>query len=129
MCTGSIRGRDIQLSTLSAYKKPPTERCGGFFIDFFLDMHVYLQMFRIPKTKTDWVDEIGSWTGVIAALLIASNIGAQGIAFCIFLMSCCCYIYIARIKHLPAMMRMNEIFFFINVFGIWRWIIAPWLGI
>lgn len=86
-------------------------------------------MFKLPKTKIDWIDEIGSWSGVIAALLIASNIGAEGFAFPIFLLSCGSYIYIARVKNLSGMTRMNVIFFFINLWGVWRWVIQPWLGI
>ena len=86
-------------------------------------------MLKLPKTKIEWADEIGSWTGVIAAFFISSNIGAEGIAFCIFLISVGCYIYVARIKKLPGMKRMNVIFFFINLWGVWRWLIQPWLGI
>lgn len=86
-------------------------------------------MFKLLKTKIDWIDEIGSWSGVIAALLIASHIGAAGISFFIFLLSCSCYIYIAHVKNLSGMKRMNVIFFFVNSWGIWRWVIQPWLGI
>lgn len=86
-------------------------------------------MIDLPKTKVDRFDEIGSWTGVLGAFLISSNIGMEGIAYFIFLLSVFCYIYVGHVKGLKGMRRMNIIFFFINSWGIWRWVIQPWLGI
>ena len=86
-------------------------------------------MFKLPKTRLEWIDEFGAWTGVIAATLISSNIGMEWLAFPIFILSVCCYIYISRVKNLQGMLKMNAIFLVINIWGVWRWILQPWLGI
>lgn len=85
--------------------------------------------FNIPKTKIEWIDELGAITGIIGAMLLSSNIGFEGIAYVIFLVSVFCYIYVGHKKGLKGMRRMNIFFFFINVWGIWRWLIQPWIGL
>lgn len=86
-------------------------------------------MFKLPKTKVDWFDEIGALTGIIGAFLISSNIGMEGAAYIIFLMSVMCFIYVGHAKGLNGIRRMNIVFLFINLWGIWRWLIQPWLGL
>lgn len=86
-------------------------------------------MFTLPKTKVDWFDEIGSLTGIVGAFLISSNIGMEGAAYIIFLLSVMCFIYVGHVKGLNGIRRMNIVFLFINLWGIWRWLIQPWLGL
>lgn len=79
----------------------------------------------MPKTRLEWADWVGAITGIIGASLIASNIGMQGLAFCVFTFSVLCFIYVAKIKDIKGMLVMNMIFLVINIWGIWRWIFAP----
>ena len=85
-------------------------------------------MFKIPRNKLEWADDIGSWSGVAAALLITSHVGLEWLAFTVFIISCSCYIYVGRVKNLGGMTRMNVIFLIINMWGLWRWLIGPLLG-
>jgi len=86
-------------------------------------------MFKMPKTRLDWADVLGAGFGVIGATLIASNIGMEGLAFIVFIVSVLCFIYVGCVKDLQGVTWMNVIFLFINLLGMWRWIIQPWLGI
>lgn len=86
-------------------------------------------LIRIPRTRLEWADWIGTATGVPAALILASNIGFQGLAFCIFIVSVLCFIYVAMVKKIQGMLIMNVIFLLINIWGVWRWILAPLLGV
>lgn len=85
--------------------------------------------FKLPKTRVVWADEIGSFTGIIGTFLISSNIGLEGLAYMIFLITVGCYIYVGHVKGLSGMKRMNIVFFFINLWGLWRWLIQPWMGL
>jgi len=84
-------------------------------------------MIKLPKNKIDWIDEIGSWTGIISVLMLSSNIGMNGLAFTIFTVTSICFVYVAHEKKLNGMRRMNVVMFFINIWGIWRWAIQPWM--
>ena len=86
-------------------------------------------MFKIPKTRLAWADELGAWSGVIGATLISSNIGMEGWAFCVFIVSVLCFIYVGHVKDLQGITKMNIVFLFINLWGVWRWAVQPWLGI
>ena len=84
---------------------------------------------RIPSTRIEWADWVGAATGIIAASLLASKIGFEGAAFCIFIISVLCFIYVASVKNIRGMLIMNIVFLAINIWGVWRWILAPLVGV
>ena len=78
-----------------------------------------------PKNLLDYAEWIGTITGVLGALIIASNIGFVGYAYIVFWFSAFCYMFFAwKLKRWPLFF-MNCVFLMINFWGIWRWLLQP----
>lgn len=69
-------------------------------------------------TSLDWV---GALSGIIGALIIASNIGINWIGYIIFLVSSLCYSYLGWKVNRKGLMVMNLFFIVINIIGLIRW--------
>jgi hypothetical protein len=60
-------------------------------------------------------------TSIIGAILIASNIDANLIGYCLFFVSSCCGAYLAYHSNASrSLLMVNVIFGIINLFGIVR---------
>lgn len=66
---------------------------------------------------------IAAWSGVLAAILLALNIDISKYSYLLFLLSSMLWTeYGIRIKHVELAI-MNAVFSFINIIGIFRWIL------
>lgn len=72
--------------------------------------------------------DIFSWaaTGltIIAALMTAANLGSRvtGWGFVVFTLGAVCWITAAALTRQPALLGTNAVLFFVDVFGVWRWL-------
>lgn len=73
------------------------------------------------------------WTGciftIIGVFIFNSNIGLEYIALIAFLISNVALITFSINKKLSGLLTMNVVLLLINVFGVYRWIIEPFLQI
>lgn len=69
-------------------------------------------------TLVDWV---GAVSGIMGAIIIASNIGVNWIGYVVFLVSSVCYSYLGWKVNRKGLMTMNLLFIVINIIGLIRW--------
>ncbi len=63
----------------------------------------------------------GSATGVLGALLIASNVGAVGWGFILFALSSTAWAWSAAVMREPSLVALQTVFLGVDLVGIWRW--------
>lgn len=79
-----------------------------------------------PRTSLDYIEWFGTITGLIGAVIIASNFafaGSVGVGYCVFLLSSISYMYVAYILKRWGLFTMNVAFTIINFWGIYNWLI------
>lgn len=70
------------------------------------------------------IEQLSFWSGVIAAILLASNIPISGWAYVMFLLSNVASLYLLRNTNAPKVIyQQNLAYLVINILGIIRWII------
>jgi hypothetical protein len=72
----------------------------------------------------DIISWIATAATIVAASLTAANLGSRitGYGFVVFTLGALCWIFVGATTHQPALMWTNVVLFFLDVFGIWRWL-------
>jgi len=72
----------------------------------------------------DIISWIATAATIVAASLTAANLGSRitGYGFVVFTFGALCWIFVGATTHQPALMWTNVALFFLDVFGIWRWL-------
>lgn len=83
---------------------------------------------RWPNTALDYIEWIGTITGLMGALIVSSNMGYVGVGYIIFLISALCVLYVGVVLRRWGIFTMSLGYSLINLWGIWRWLIWPLIG-
>tara|TARA_R110002096_G_scaffold33234_16_gene96170 strand:+ start:414 stop:662 length:249 start_codon:yes stop_codon:yes gene_type:complete len=64
-------------------------------------------------------------SGIVAALMIAGRFGGRitGWGFALFTLSSIAWMTAGWLGGLPSLLIQNFVLFFINLLGVWRWLI------
>ena len=78
-----------------------------------------------PKTSIDYMEWLGTITGLGGAIVVSSNVGYVGIGYIVFLLSSVFILYVALKLSRWGLFTMSIGYILINFWGIWRWLIEP----
>lgn len=73
---------------------------------------------------SEWIAFVAAATTMIAALIVALNLGPRptGYGFCIFSVGSVCWIVVAWTTGQTSLLWTNIALLLINLLGIWRWL-------
>lgn len=80
-----------------------------------------------PKTTIDWFEIIGTIMCIIAAILLASHIGLEGVSYILFFLGSLLFCFVFLSLKRKYLLLLNFLYVIINLWGIWRWLLSPWL--
>lgn len=78
-----------------------------------------------PNTLVDYMEWLGTVTGLAGAALISSNIDLVGEGYILFIISAVAIMYVAWVLKRWGLFTMSLGYAIINAWGIWRWLILP----
>ncbi|KKN00256.1 hypothetical protein LCGC14_1139470 [marine sediment metagenome] len=78
-----------------------------------------------PETHVDYLEWLGTITGLAGALIISSNIGYVGEGYMLFIVSALSILYVALKLERWGLFTMSLGYAIINAWGVWRWLILP----
>ncbi len=73
---------------------------------------------------TTWLKWIGTATGILGALWIASNIPTSGWGYVLFTLSSICWSLAGGRMRELSLVLLHSVFLVINLVGIYRWLIV-----
>ncbi len=73
---------------------------------------------------TAWLKWIGTATGILGALWIASNIPTSGWGYVLFTLSSIGWTLAGWRMREPSLVLLHSVFLVINMMGIYRWLIV-----
>lgn len=71
------------------------------------------------------VEWIGAIAGIAGTLLIASNTPASKWGWPLWIVSSVSLMYVASLQGLAGVQTQQLVYTGFNLFGVWRWLIAP----
>jgi nicotinamide riboside transporter PnuC len=82
---------------------------------------------RWPKDRVEMLEWIGSSVTLLGALIMSIKIGLEPFGYVFFLIGSLIFCYVFHRVGMRSVLILNIVFSVINIIGVWRWLIVPWL--